>query len=56
MIYAYLDKNIKAANTKELTSKQNCSYIKLPVEDIPKDASITVVHGVLRITLLYFPR
>tara|TARA_E500000318_G_scaffold25242_3_gene25266 strand:+ start:5886 stop:6638 length:753 start_codon:yes stop_codon:yes gene_type:complete len=48
MIYAYLDKNIKAANTKELTSKQNCSYVKLPVEDIPKDASMTVVHGVLR--------
>ena len=32
MIYAYLDKNIKAANTKELTLNQNCSYEKLPVE------------------------
>ena len=48
MIYAYLDKNIKAANTEELTLNQNCSYEKLPVENIPEDASCIVAHGVLR--------
>lgn len=48
MIYAYLDKNIKAANIKELTRNVDCSYIPLEQSRFPGDASCTVVHGVLR--------
>lgn len=48
MICAYLDKNIKAANMRELTRNVNVSYI--PIEDpvLPGDASCVAVHGVLR--------
>ena len=48
MIYAYLDKNIKAANIKELTRNIKCEYIPIDNLRIPGDAECNVVHGVLR--------
>ena len=51
MIYAYLDKNVKANNMKELTSKvEGVSYKELNYDDliIPNDATAIAVHGVLR--------
>lgn len=48
MIYAYLDKNIKATNVKELTRNVNCTYLPSNINEVPKDASAVVVHGVLR--------
>lgn len=48
MIYAYLDKNIKATNVRELVQNQEASFIELPSTIVPDDASCVVVHGVLR--------
>lgn len=48
MIYAYLDKNIKANNIKELTQNIDCNYISVDEAYVPDNASCTVVHGVLR--------
>jgi hypothetical protein len=48
MIFAYLDKNIKAANIKELTQNVECSYIPTDKAVLPRDASCVAVHGVLR--------
>ena len=48
MIYAYLDKNIKAANVKELVQYQKANFVDLTNTKIPDDASCVVVHGVLR--------
>lgn len=50
MIYGYLDKNIKGTNVLQLTEKVEgvtCLHVKAR-PDIPKDATMTVVHGVLR--------
>ena len=48
MIYAYLDKNIKATNIMELTRNVSCEYIPIDKLRIPGDAECNVVHGVLR--------
>jgi hypothetical protein len=51
MIYAYLDKNIKATNIHELMSGVITPNTSLHIgarKDVPDDASMTVVHGVLR--------
>ena len=51
MIYAYLDKNVKANNMRELTSKvEGVSYKDLSYDDllIPHDAEMIAIHGVLR--------
>lgn len=48
MIHAYLDKNIKATNIRELVEKQNVAFHNLPDTSVPDDASCVVVHGVLR--------
>lgn len=48
-IYNYLDKNIKAANSKELMSK--VKRIDVPLKDdlwIPQDAELIGIHGVKR--------
>ena len=48
MIHAYLDKNIKATNIRELVEKQDVVFHNLPDTSVPDDASCVVVHGVLR--------
>ena len=51
MIYAYLDKNIKANNMREFTKNvDNVIYKDLYTDDlmIPRDATGVAVHGVLR--------
>jgi len=48
MIYAYLDKNIKATNIIELTRNVSCEYIPIDKLRIPGDAECNIVHGVLR--------
>ena len=50
-IYAYLDKNIKANNIRELTRNvDNVSYIDLNSDNLifPSDTTGIAVHGVLR--------
>lgn len=52
MIYAYLDKNVKANNVRELCRgiSDPVTYKELATDDllIPHDTSMIVVHGVLR--------
>lgn len=50
MIYVYLDKNIKAANAKELVARvPEKTFVPLKeFHGIPQDASCLVIHGVLR--------
>tara|TARA_R100001509_G_scaffold161084_2_gene129778 strand:+ start:57 stop:809 length:753 start_codon:yes stop_codon:yes gene_type:complete len=48
MIYAYLDKNIKATNVKELVQNQTVSFSGLENTIVPYNAECVVVHGVLR--------
>ena len=50
MIYAYLDKNIKAANMRELMSSvPNVKFVELKEFNIiPSHAQVIAVHGVLR--------
>jgi len=48
MIYAYLDKNIKATNIRELTQNVDCAYLDSISKTIPKDISLAVTHGTLR--------
>lgn len=48
-VYAYLDKNIKAQNIRELTHDIPCAYISsMEGSIIPADAEMVFVHGVLR--------
>jgi len=51
MIYAYLDKNVKAKNIQELMSGARAPNTCLNIyarKDVPHDATMTAVHGVLR--------
>ena len=51
MIYAYLDKNVKANNMRELTrGVDNIAYKELNYDNLilPNDATGVAVHGVLR--------
>ena len=51
MIYAYLDKNVKAKNIQELMSGTQSPYTCYniyAIKDVPHDATMTAVHGVLR--------
>ena len=50
MIYAYLDKNVKANNVKEVLTglTYKTKNILNDETDIPEDATCVVVHGVLR--------
>lgn len=50
-VYAYLDKNVKANNMRELTTyADKVHYKDLATDDliIPHDATMVAVHGVLR--------
>ncbi len=48
MIYAYLDKNIKAINVRELTQSIDCKYLESSTKNLPQDTSLAVLHGTLR--------
>lgn len=50
MIYAYLDKNIKAQNVKQICGLNKDVYYSNLTEKsvVPEDATAIVVHGVLR--------